>query len=167
VRSKDYFDNATPSGNSVAAEVLLHLSSLTANEDYSRKAVTIFRLLSNTFKRYASAFGRLLGALDFYLSTPKEIAIIGESEAEDTRALLSEVWARYLPNKIVAQVAGKDAATAEAVPLLRDRSMINGRATAYVCEHYTCQQPVTSATELARQLSSGETRDLSGEASAP
>ena len=45
VRSKDYLDNATPSGNSVAAEVLLHLASLTANEDYARKAVTIFRLM--------------------------------------------------------------------------------------------------------------------------
>ncbi|MDT4898666.1 MAG: uncharacterized protein QOH25_3743 [Acidobacteriota bacterium] len=162
VRSKDYLDNATPSGNSVAAEVLLHLAYLTANEDYSRKAVTIFRLMRDQLKRYASAFGRLLGALDFYLSTPKEIAIIGEREAEDTRQLLREVWTRHLPNKIVAQAGGEDTSAAEAVPLLRDRPMIDGRATAYVCEHYTCQQPATSATELARQLSSSATRDASG-----
>ncbi|HYJ48128.1 MAG TPA: thioredoxin domain-containing protein, partial [Pyrinomonadaceae bacterium] len=100
VRSKDYLDNATPSGNSVAAEVLLHLAALTGSEDYSRRAVTIFRLLRDPLTRYASAFGRLLGALDFHLSTPKEIAIIGESEADETRALLREVWTRYLPNKI-------------------------------------------------------------------
>jgi uncharacterized protein YyaL (SSP411 family) len=164
VRSKDYFDNATPSGNSVAAEVLLHLAALTANEDYSRKAVTIFRLLSNPLKRYASAFGRLLGALDFYLSTPKEIAVIGEDEARETRDLLREVWSRYLPNKVVAQTNGADQSAADIVPLLRDRPMIDGRATAYVCEHYTCQQPVSSAAELARQLSSGAALDASGQA---
>jgi uncharacterized protein YyaL (SSP411 family) len=155
VRSKDYLDNATPSGNSVAAEVLLHLAILIANEDYSRKAVTVFRLLSDPLKRYASAFGRLLGALDFYLSSPKEIAIVGETGAQGTRELLREVWTRYLPNKIVAQSSGEDTSAAEAVPLLLDRPMIDGRATAYVCEHYTCQQPVTSPAELARQLSSG------------
>lgn len=167
VRSKDYFDNATPSGNSVAAEVLLHLAALTANEDYARKAVTIFRLLRDPLTRYASAFGRLLGALDFYLSTPKEIAIIGESEAQDTRALLREVWTLYLPNKIVAQIGENNQAAVELVPLLRDRPMVDGRATAYVCEHYTCQQPVTSAAELARQLSSATIHSASGGASAP
>jgi uncharacterized protein len=163
VRSKDYLDNATPSGNSVAAEVLLHLAALTANEDYARKAVTIFRLLRDPLKRYASAFGRLLGALDFYLSTPKEIAIIGVREAQETKELLREIWTRYLPNKIVAQASGDDTRAAEIVPLLLDRSMIEGRATAYVCEHYTCQQPVTSPAELASQLSSGAAaRDASG-----
>lgn len=165
VRSKDYFDNATPSGNSVAAEVLLHMAALTANEDYSRKAVTIFRLLRAPLTRYASAFGRLLGALDFYLSTPKEIAIIGEHESQETRALLREVWTRYLPNKIVAQTSVDDKRAVEIVPLLRERTMIDGRATAYVCEHYTCQQPVTSAAELAKQLSSGTTSSASGGAS--
>ncbi|MBA2734045.1 MAG: thioredoxin domain-containing protein [Acidobacteria bacterium] len=166
VRSKDYFDNATPSGNSVAAEVLLHLAALTANEGYSRKAVTIFRLLRDPLKSYASAFGRLLGALDFYLSTPKEIAIIGEDKAEETRSLLREVWTRYLPNKIVAQTSGDDLRAVEVVPLLRDRTMLDGRATAYVCEHYTCQQPVSTAAELARQLSSDAIQDASGGATA-
>jgi uncharacterized protein YyaL (SSP411 family) len=166
VRSKDYFDNATPSGNSVAAETLLHLASLTGNEDYSRKAVTIFRLLANPVKRYASAFGRLLGALDFYLSAPKEIAIIGEADSGETSDLRREVWSRYLPNKVVAQTNAGDQRAAEIVPLLRDRGMIDGRATAYVCEHYACQRPVSSAAELARQLSPGASLDASGQAGA-
>jgi uncharacterized protein YyaL (SSP411 family) len=162
VRSKDYFDNATPSGNSAAAEVLLHLSALTGVEDYARKAVALFRLLSDTLKRYSSAFGRLLGALDFHLSTPKEIAVVGQVESEEARALLREVWARYLPNKVVALAAEGDARAAEVIPLLRDRPAINGCATAYVCEHYTCQQPATSAAELASQLSPAAHRDASG-----
>ncbi|HEX8650286.1 MAG TPA: thioredoxin domain-containing protein [Pyrinomonadaceae bacterium] len=162
VRSKDYMDNATPSGNSVAAEVLLRLAVLTGREDYSRKAVTILRLISDMIRRYPSAFGRALGALDFYLSNPKEIAIIGESGATDTHTLLGEVWKPYLPNKVVVQSAEGDARAAEIIPLLRERTMIDGHATAYVCENYTCQQPVTSAVDLAAQLNPREARDASG-----
>jgi uncharacterized protein YyaL (SSP411 family) len=162
VRSKDYFDNATPSGNSVAAEVLLHLGVLTGNEEYGRKAVTLFRLLRDPVSRYPSAFGRLLGALDFHLSSPREIAVIGERDGADTQALLREVWRRYLPNKVVVQSAEGDERAAQAVPLLRDRSMIEKKATAYVCEHYTCQQPVTTAAELRAQLGQVESRDATG-----
>jgi hypothetical protein len=117
VRSKDYFDNATPSGNSVAAEVLLHLGILTGNEEYGRKAVTLFRLLRDTMLRHPSAFGRLLGALDFYLSTPKEIVIIGERESPETKALLREVWGRYLPNSAAAAGTKHDRCEADSLRL--------------------------------------------------
>jgi hypothetical protein len=163
VRSKDYMDNATPSGNSVAAEVLLRISVLTGGEDYHRQAVTILRLIGDMIRRYPSAFGRALGALDFYLSSPREVAIIGESGAPDTRALVREVWKPYLPNKVVALSAEGDLArAAEIVPLLRERSTIEGHATAYVCENYTCQKPVSSAGELAMQLGPRAARDASG-----
>ena len=152
VRNKDFMDNATPAGNSVAAELLLRLSLLTENQDYGRKAITIFRLLRDQMARYPSAFGYLLGALDFYLSTPKEIVLVGEAEAEDLRALLREVWKPYLPNKVLAQSLTSDAETSQVVPLLRNRSAIDGRATAYVCENYRCLQPVTAPVELAKQL---------------
>ena len=78
VRSKDFFDNATPAGNSVAAEVLLRIGLLTDNSDYQRRAATILRLMASTMQRYPSGFGRLLCALDFYLGAPKEIAVIGD-----------------------------------------------------------------------------------------
>jgi uncharacterized protein len=150
VRNKDYFDNATPSGNSVAAEALLRLSVLTGNEDYRRKAVNVLRLVRDAVERYPSAFGYALGAIDFYLSTPKEIVVVGE--AEQARPLLHEVWTRYLPNKVVVASSDVDEAAATLVPLLRERKAQGGRATAYVCESYTCLQPVSTARELAAQL---------------
>lgn len=152
VRNKDFMDNATPAGNSVAAELLLRLALLTENQDYQRKATTIFRLLREQMVRYPSAFGYLLGALDFYLSAPKEIVLIGETEAEDLRELLREVWKPYLPNKVLAQLTTNNAEASQVVPLLRNRSAIGGRATAYVCENYSCLQPVTAPHELAAQL---------------
>jgi len=152
VRNKDFFDNATPSGNSVAAELLLRLSVLTGNESYHRQAVTILRLLRDSVARHPSAFGRLLAALDFYLSKPKEIAIVGDAGDEDFAKLTSEVWRHYLPNKIVALASEADEEACGLVPLLRERGKIGGRATAFVCENYTCQRPVNDSSELASQL---------------
>jgi uncharacterized protein YyaL (SSP411 family) len=162
VRSKDFLDNATPSGNSVAADVLLRLGVLSGNEEYSRMAVTIFRLLRDPLARYPSAFGRLFAALDFYLSSPKEIAIVGPRADAGTEALVREVWRRFIPNKVVAQAEETDATAAELIPLLRERKMLNGVATAYVCEHYTCQTPVTTPAELSAQLAPQATSDAAG-----
>ena len=152
VRSKDYFDNASPSGNSVAADLLLRIALLTGNEDYSRHAVTILRLLAESVRRYPSAFGRAVCALDFYLSSPKEIAILGEGTSPDTESLRREVWRHYLPNKVVALASPGDDRAARLIPLLRDRPLIQQSATAYVCEHFACQQPVTGPEALASQL---------------
>ncbi len=152
VRQKDYLDNATPSGNSVAADVLLRLAALTGQVEYQRQAVTIFRLVSDTLTRYPSAFGCLLGAIDFHLSTPREIALIGSPDAKELRVLTREVWRRYLPNKIVAQIDQPDERASALVPLLRERTALSGQPTAYVCEHYTCLQPVITPAELATQL---------------
>ncbi|HEV2861839.1 MAG TPA: thioredoxin domain-containing protein [Pyrinomonadaceae bacterium] len=155
VRNKDYFDNATPSGNSVAAEALLRLSTLTGEEDYKRKAVNVLRLVRDPLERYPSAFGYALGALDFYLSTPKEIVVVSPGDPyEDARPFAEEIWTRYLPNKVVVLAAEDDEKLAERVPLLQDRRAEGGRATAYVCENYTCQRPVTDPAELAEQLES-------------
>jgi uncharacterized protein YyaL (SSP411 family) len=152
VRSKDYFDNATPSGNSVAAEVMLRLAALTGNDDYRRRAVTILRLITDSLRRYPSGFGRVLCALDFYLGTPKEIAIIGDHDLPETRLLRNAVWEAYIPNKVVAQAAPGDSRSFELIPLLRDRRLVNNSPAAYVCEHFTCGEPVTDPERLVSQL---------------
>jgi uncharacterized protein YyaL (SSP411 family) len=152
VRQKDYFDNATPSGNSVAAESLLRLSTLTGNEDYKRKAVNVLRLVRDAVERYPSAFGYALGAFDFYLSTPKEIVVV-TTDDDDARPLAREIWRRYIPNKVVVQSTENDERAAEFIPLLQGKGATGARATAYVCENYACRQPVNTPEELASQLS--------------
>jgi uncharacterized protein YyaL (SSP411 family) len=136
VRSKDFFDNATPSGNSVAADVLLKLSKLYGDEKYERFAVTVLRLAASQIRRFPSGFGRMLSAVEFRLSDVKEIAVVGGDGSEIER----EVWSEYRPFKVVA--TGGD------VPLLEGRSSVDGKATAYVCENFICQRPVTSVEEL-------------------
>ena len=106
-----------------------------------------------------ASFERLLCAADFYHDKVKEIAIVGSPQADETKALLRAVHDRYLPNKVVVHAAEKLAQTD--IPLLRGKGLIGGKPTAYVCEGYRCQNPVTSPEALAKQLD-GEVKTTAG-----
>jgi uncharacterized protein YyaL (SSP411 family) len=148
IRTKDFYDNATPSGNSVAADVLLKLAKLVGDERYEKFAVTVLRLVAPQFRRYPQAFGRVLSTLEFYLNPVREIVVVGEKGNELER----EIWREYLPEKVV--VLAENAEDFELIPLLKERKMIEDNPTAFVCENFTCQKPVTSAKDLSAQLNS-------------
>ena len=151
VRSMDFFDNATPSGNSVASSVLLRLGLLTGNDSYRRLAVTTLGLLSDQIRRYPAGFGLALCAADFYLSSPIEIALFGATN-ESLRSMTQVIWQSYLPNRLVAISTEGPADAGDLVPLLHDRAMINASPTAFVCRNSACDTPTTDARELAQQL---------------
>jgi uncharacterized protein YyaL (SSP411 family) len=150
-RPKSWEDNATPSGNSTAAGMLLRLAALTGEADYEQAAVDVLRAASHRVAQYPSAFGHMLSVLNFYLSPPEEIAIVADPTADGTQALLNVVYGHYRPSKVVALGLPKDDEEAN-VPLLTDRSQVEGRPTAYVCRRFTCQRPVNTPRELAGQL---------------
>ncbi len=150
-RPRDTYDSATPSGGAMAATVLLKLAIIFGHADYERRAVASLEGVSQLMKRYPSGFGQWLNALDFYLNRPKEIAIVGDLAAADTHALIDVAFKSYLPNRIVLhqhQTHELDS------PLLAAKTMLQNRATAYVCQHYTCQAPTTNPLELEQQLRS-------------
>jgi uncharacterized protein YyaL (SSP411 family) len=107
--------------------------------------------------QHPSAFGHLLCALDFSLGPVREIAIAGDPAAPDTQALLRVVSNRFLPNKVVAvRPPGPAGDEAERlIPLLAERPQQDGRATAYVCEQFTCRLPVTEPEALSAELNRG------------
>ena len=149
VRPRDVLDNAQPCGGSVATEVLLKLAVITGNEEYRVKAATPLRTLKDLMGRAPAGTGQWLAALDFYVSTPKEVVIIGPREDSKTAALLQTVNGNFHPNKVLV---GAENEGEHGLPLLESRGMINGEPTAYVCENYTCQLPVTTPEELSVQL---------------
>ena len=152
VRSKEWMDNATPSGNSIAAMSLMRLSLLTGNEDYRRRATTVLRLIADQIRRYPSAFGFALSALDFYLASPLEVALLASDSAALFGDLWRTLWTTYLPNRIIVPSVEADLRAREILPLLKERDMPKTGATAYVCEHYACQAPTQEPAALARQL---------------
>jgi len=149
-RSKHPHDGAIPSGNSVHAMNLLRLAMLFDRKDLRAKAESIFRAFAPSVSESPSAYERLCCAADFYHDRVKEIAIVGEPAAPDGKALLRTVFDRYLPNKVVVHAA--DRLTDTPIALLRNKGRIDGKATAYVCEDYRCQLPVTTTEDLAKQL---------------
>ena len=155
VRSKDFMDNATPSGNSVAAFAMQKLSLLTGDEKYQRHATTILRLLADQIRRYPSAFSWALCGLDFYLSKPTEIALVGKESTPQLSDLQRVAWQTYLPNRVIANCTENHEQAAQIVPLLRGRAPV-GEPRAFVCEGYTCQTPAATPAQLLEQLTNSE-----------
>ena len=151
IRSKEFMDNATPSGNSIAALSLLRLSLLIANDDYRRRATAVLRLMADQIRRYPSAFGFALSALDFYLDSPLEVVLVG---APDPRfdELLRTVWRTYLPNRVIATCRKDHEQAAAIVPLFTGRDTLANEPTAFVCRANTCQRPVNTPDDLVAQL---------------
>jgi uncharacterized protein len=155
VRPKDLQDNAVPSGNSLAADVLQRLAHLTGEAAYEKAGVGALRLIRDAMAGAPSGFGHALCALDAYLSPVKEVAVVGDPEAEPTRALAAEVTTRrFAPNHVLAVASPEDHESTQTVALLQDRRQRDGRPTAYVCEHFVCKLPVTEPAELGEQLTS-------------
>jgi len=153
-RPRDFFDNATPSGHSVAADVLLRLAALTGDADMERRALSVLRTLVPVAERAPLGFGRLLGALDFYLSPRRELAIVWRGSMDEAKALLAVAYAAFRPNLVLA--GARQGEGADMTPLLAGRTALDGRPAAYVCERFACQLPVAEPEDLRRQLD-GET----------
>ena len=148
-RRKEIEDGPIPAGNSAAALGLLRLAALSGEQEYERQALGVLRLVNQLAVRHPSSFGHLLQALDFYVSPTREVAIVGPGGSERS-ALERVVRARPRPRLVLAGAEGAEHGTS--VPLLAGRVAIDGRATAYVCERFACQRPVTALAELAAAL---------------
>jgi hypothetical protein len=145
-RPKDLQDNAVPSGNAMAASVLVRLSLLTGNGDYWQVAEQSTSTMNKFMAQYPSGFSQWLNVAKFMLSAPREIALMGSGDA--IAPLLKVIRGGYRPFQVVA--AGEEGS----LPLLENRPQIDGKGTAYVCRRFVCQAPVTGPEELALQLGS-------------
>jgi uncharacterized protein YyaL (SSP411 family) len=144
VRRKDIDDHPIPSGSSSAAYALLRLSALTGEHTYAEKAHSVFALYGRVAERHPHAVAHLLRAIDFDLAPVREIALVGEKPGE----LAAVVRSRLRPHIVLA---GGPAGTSEP-PLMAERSEVDGRTAAYVCEGFACRAPVTEPAELVSAL---------------
>ena len=155
VRTKTSQDSAVPSGNSMAAYGLLRLAKFIDNADYYEKGRRVLEQNHRYLSEYPRAVPKMLAAADFLLYPPKEIALVGAGGSDDVQALLDAVYGAFVPNKIVAFLdpASESAAAVEKdLPLLANKTLIQGKASAYVCKDFACKLPVTTPEELLQQL---------------
>lgn len=149
-RPRDLQDNAVPAGNSMAATALLKLAALSGESHYSDIAEHTLTGLQDSFAKYPTAFGQWLVAFELALRGISEVAIVGDPVLPETQSMLHVVQNHFHPNQVVALLRPGETAQ---VPLLQERAQIDGKATAYVCYHFTCRMPATDSKELQAQLS--------------
>ena len=145
-RPRELTDNATPSGSSLACDVLLHLAALDERPDYRDIVAQLLDAVAAPMMEHPLGFGHWLGVADRMIFGAVQVAVIGETDA--THALSDTLRRMYVPTLVLARGPAGDGAPA----LVSDRPTASGAATAYVCRDSTCELPTTESAELARQL---------------
>jgi len=150
IRPKDLQDNATPSGNALACRALLQLAAYGDRTGLRDMAEFMLTRIQENSLRYPTAFGQWLRAADFALGPTYEVAIVGDSQDENTRALLRTLWQRFQPRLVAAFSAYPPDADAPA--LVKDRPLRQGQSTAYICQGLVCLEPVNTPQDMLVQL---------------
>ena len=149
-RPRGLVDNATPSANSIGADVLQRLALLTGDETMARAASSILRAVAPALERQPSAFGRMLCAADRLLGEPTDVVVAGDQGSDDARELRHAAAAPYLPDLVLTGVAEGDPHATW--PLYAGKSARDGRPTAYACRGYACDEPTRDPSRLAEQV---------------
>ncbi len=153
-RSKEIYDGAIPSGNSVAALNLLRLGRITGNIDLEQRSEQLVDAFSNQVTAYPIAYTQFLAALDFMIGPGKEIVVAGDPDNVTTQEILETIQKRFLPNKIILLkhpgVPGKRLAVLS--PFVEALTPLDNKPTVYVCEQYACKIPITDIKELEKVL---------------
>jgi uncharacterized protein len=144
VRPKEIYDGAIPAGNSVAVWNLVRLGRLTGETSYEDLASAALAASAGEVRQRPGVYTQLLMAVDFVVGPTREVVIVGDPAAEDTRAMLAVVHGAFTPNKVllVKPLTGAEALV-KLAPYIEAQTALEGRATAYVCENFACQAPTT------------------------
>jgi len=152
-RQKEAYDGAYPSGNSVAMYVLIRLARLTGNPDYEQYALNTAKAFPRLMKDQPDAFTMMLCGLDFAIEPAYEIVIAGQEGTSSVRAMIRALWTTYLPNAVT--VFRSERAEDEITQLAEytvNQTPIDNKATAYVCQNFTCKQPTTDVDQMLEYL---------------
>ncbi len=155
VRSKEIYDGAIPSGNSVAALNLVRLDRITAKGKYQEKAEAIMKAFSGFVARRPSSYPQLMVALDFAVGPSFEIVIL---KSRDTDRMLSALRRRFVPNKVVLfRPDSLDLPKITKIaPYTEAQRSIGGATTAYVCQNFSCKLPTTDVQIMLNSLNTAQ-----------
>jgi uncharacterized protein YyaL (SSP411 family) len=154
VREKDLYDGALPSGNSVMALNLLRLARLTGDSAWENRAEKLMAAMSAQVVQQPMAFTQFLMAVDFALGPAREVVVTGEPGDAAALELMSVAQKRFMPNRVLLMKPGGEAGQhmAKLAPFTAEMKPGDSGPTAYVCRDFACQQPVSSAGDLAAAL---------------
>lgn len=149
LKTKDIYDGAEPSGNSVQIMNLLRLGNITGDDELINKAEKSLILYSGDLERMPFSSPSMLCSLGFYLNSPKEIVITGKNGNEKFNTFLDLIHKTYMPNKVLMH------ANEELKKISEFISEISGDGNedkVFVCENFKCNLPITELAALKKLL---------------
>jgi uncharacterized protein YyaL (SSP411 family) len=155
-RSKEAYDGALPSGPSVMIHDLLRLAEMTGEESYRGKARRTLALYQPLLERHPQAVARMMWAVDFLESRPREIVLSGDSDAA-LAPFLDVLRTGFDPNRVVVVITpDRVAALAKTTAVTEGREPVKGTVSAFVCRDGACKLPISDAMEFANELATGK-----------
>jgi uncharacterized protein YyaL (SSP411 family) len=157
-RTKELTDASTPSGNGMAATVLVRLGQLLGRADYLQAAERTLDAGAHVMRSIPMAAGQLLLALDRYLGPSRELLLVGDLASSDSASVIGAIRRRYLPRCVIAardfETDGHEDRTAVLDDAFAGKSAVDGEPTLYVCERFTCQEPVRGVEAILERVAS-------------
>jgi uncharacterized protein YyaL (SSP411 family) len=152
-RTKELYDGALPSANSVTMHNLIRMARITGDTTFEEKAGGLSKAFSEQITTMPSGYTYMMNGVDFALGPSHEIVIVGDTDAQDTQNILKEIQALYLPNKVIIMKDTKHTKAIEALaPYVKDYTQIQNQATIYICKNHHCQLPTTDIEKMKQLL---------------
>jgi uncharacterized protein YyaL (SSP411 family) len=152
VRTKETYDGAEPTGNSVAVMNLLRLHRLIRNDSYQSTAIKSLKYFCTVLDLSPQLMPAMMSAVDYYHSSPEHLVLI-EGEDETVRTVLRTCRSAYLPNLTVVVIREDDPPSLVTEGgVVHNMTMLEGKSTMYYCSDFACQAPTTDVGELFRQM---------------
>jgi uncharacterized protein YyaL (SSP411 family) len=152
LRYREGGDGATPAANAAAASALARTSYHFDRPELRQTAARAIEAYGAAIARFPRGFAKSLCVVDFLLEPPTEIVLVGRRASADREALRRAVAECFLPNRVQAVVDPDGAIDADGLPLIRDKTLVDGKAALYVCRNYTCAAPITDPGAVAAHL---------------
>lgn len=151
-RPKEVYDGATPSGNSVATLNFLRLARLTGNHELEIIADRQFRTFGGFIQRVPRGYSFFMTALLFAQTATKEIVMVSEKGTKDIHPMLDILREDFRPFTVTMFYSDITNEIKSVAPFVENYSTVDGKTTAYVCENFACQAPITDVDKLREAL---------------
>jgi uncharacterized protein YyaL (SSP411 family) len=149
-RTKEIYDGAIPSANSVSLFNFTRLARITRNVDFEKKAISVLKVFSDQINKIPSAYIQMMVGIDFTIGPSYEIVIVGDKNNKKTKEIIHTINSIYLPNKIIIlkEIKTKNQIIEKLVPFIKDYTQIKNQPTIYICKNQQCQLPTTDIGKM-------------------
>jgi uncharacterized protein YyaL (SSP411 family) len=152
IRPKELYDGALPSGNSVATLNFLRLARLTGRNELEELAQSQFNAFGSVIEQSPRGYAFMLSAILFASSPTREIIVASGADQRGEDKMIGIIRESFRPFTVSVLYSDEHSDIIKTIPFVEHYTPVNGKATAYICENFTCSYPVTSTNEFRKMV---------------